>query len=103
MGISRCKRVQGLGRNRVKQRIDGISVSSLNSGIGLKAKPGGVLFIDVVIDSNRLHLFMIVARMRNALAIGATVSIIRDCRWASSRIERAPQYREGCSARISVE
>jgi hypothetical protein len=51
----------------------------LHAGIGLKAKPGGVVFIDVVIDSNGLYLLMIIARMRDALAIGAPVSIIRNC------------------------
>ena len=78
VGISRRKRVQGLRRKSVEQRIDGICIGGLESVVRLKAKPGGVFLIDVVIDSNRLDLFMIVARMRNALAIGAAVSIIRN-------------------------
>src|SRR6202043_1652880 len=101
VSISRRKRVQRLWGKRIEQRVDGICISSLESVIRLQAEPRGVLLIDVVIDSNRLHLFMIVARMRNALAIGATVSIIRDSRCDSSHIERTPKYREGYSARIS--
>ena len=101
--ISRCKRVQRLWGNRVEQRVDGICIGSLQSGVGLKAEPCGVLLIDVVIDANRLYLFVIVARMRNALAIGAAVSIIRNGRCDSSRIERTAEYGEGRSARISVE
>ncbi len=61
VGISRGKRVQRLRRNSVEQRIDRIGIGSLEPGVGLKAEPGGVFLIDVVIDSNRLDLFVIVA------------------------------------------
>src|SRR5580698_9553884 len=77
--ISRRKRVQGLGRKSVEQWVDRIGVGSLQPCVRLKAKPCGVFLIDVEIDSNRLDLFMIIARMRDALAIRATVSIVRNC------------------------
>src|SRR5208282_760654 len=41
--------------------------------------------------------------MRHALAIGATVSIIGNCRRTSTVIERAARYRERRAAGISVE
>src|ERR1700683_5597127 len=88
VGISRCKRVQRLWGKRVEQRVDGICVSSLEFVVRLKAEPCGVLLIDVVIDPKCLYLFMISARMRNTLAIRATVSIIRNGRCDSSHIER---------------
>ena len=89
--------------DRVEQRIDRIGVGSLHAGIGLKAIPSGVSLIDVVVDSNRLHLFMIIARMRDALAIRATISIIRNYGRTSARIERATEHSERRSARIAVE
>ena len=101
--ISRCKRIQGLRRKSVEQRIDGIGVGGLESVVRLKAEPGGVFLIDVVIDPNRLDLFVIVARMRDALAIGATVSIIRNGGRTSTNIERTAKYGERRSARIAVE
>jgi hypothetical protein len=61
MRISRRKRVQGLRRKSVEQRIDGIGVGGLESVVRLKAKPRGVVLIEVVIDSDRLHLLVIVA------------------------------------------
>src|ERR1700730_11083075 len=101
--ISCCKRVQGLRRKSVEQRIDGIGVGSLESVVRLKAKPGGVFLIDVVIDPKSLDLFMIIARMRHALAICATVSIIRNCGQTSTNIERTAKYGEWCSAGSSIE
>ena len=88
---------------RVEQGVDGIGIGRLESVVRLKAEPGGVFLIDVVIDSNRLDLFMIIARMRNALTIGATVSIIRNCGRNSTDIERTAKYRQSRSAGISVE
>src|SRR6266481_7790934 len=46
---------------------------------------------------------MISARMRNALTIGTTVSIVRDCRRNPTDIERAAKDRERRSAGIPVE
>src|ERR1700690_1171887 len=51
VGISRRKRVQGLRGERVEQRIDWICIGSLESGVRLKAKPGGIFLIAVVIDA----------------------------------------------------
>src|ERR1700683_87304 len=39
--ICRGKRVQGLGRKSVEQRVDRIGVGGLESGVRLKAKPCG--------------------------------------------------------------
>ena len=101
--VSRCKRVQRLGRKSVEQRVDRIGVGGLEPGIRLKAKPRGVFLIDVVIDASRLYLFVVIARMRDALAIRATVPIIRNSRRTSTNIERAAEYRERSSARIAVQ
>ena len=101
--ISRCKRVKRLRRKSVEQGVDGIGIGGLESVVRLKAEPGRVLLIDVVIDANRLHLFVISARMRDALTIGTTVSIIRNCGRNSTDIERTAKYRERRSVGISVE
>src|SRR5216684_2923746 len=92
VGIPCGKRVRRLRGKSVEQRTDGVCVGSLHAGIGLKAKPGRVFLIDVVIDSNRLYLFMIIARMRSALAIRATVSIIGNGGLTSAHIERTAKY-----------
>src|SRR5580658_6887007 len=59
--VSCRKRVERLRGKRVEQRVDGICVRSLEPGVRLKAKPGVVFLIDVVIDASRLDLFVIVA------------------------------------------
>ena len=87
----------------MNEGIDRIGVGSLDTGVGLKAEPGGVFFIDVVIDASRLHLLMIIAGMRDTLAIGASVSIIGDCRRNSTDIERTTEHSERRSVRIAVE
>ena len=74
MRVSSRKRVEGLRGNRVEQRVDGVCVGGLQTGVGLKAKPCGVVRIDVVVDAGRLHLLMIVAGVRDTLPIGAAVS-----------------------------
>ena len=43
--------------------IDRVGVCGLQAGVGLKAVPGDVLVVDVVVDAGGLHLFVIVARM----------------------------------------
>ncbi len=96
--------IEGLRRDGVKDRIDGIGVGSLEPGVGLKAEPRHVVGVDVVVDAGRLHLLAIVARMRNALAVRASVSI----RWIAARrgpiaIERAPEYRERRAGGIAIQ
>ncbi len=86
--VSCRKGVQRLRGKGVKQRVDGIGVGCLKPGVRLKAKPGRVFLADVVINSSRLDLFVIIARMRDALAIRATVPIVRNCWRASAHIER---------------
>src|SRR5258708_38617229 len=103
MRISCSEGVQRLRGKSVEQGIDRIRKGGLDAGIRLKAKPGGVLFVDVVIDSNRLDLFMIIARMRDALPIGATDAIIDYCRWNTTHIERTAEHHEKRSARISIQ
>ena len=60
--------------------------------------------VDVVIDARRLHLLAIVARMRNALAVRASVSIGRI---AAGRgpvaVERASENRERSSGGVAVQ
>ncbi len=59
--------------------------------------------VDVVIDARRLHLLAIVARMRNALAIRASVSIGRIAgRGGSIAVERAAENRERSSRGVAV-
>src|SRR3984957_5698306 len=101
--VSSCKRVQRLGRKSVEQRVDRIGVGGLEPGIRLKAKPRGVFLIDVVIDASRLYLFVVIARMRDALAIRATVPINRNCGRTPANIERTAEHREGRSVRIAIE
>ena len=103
MCVSGCEGVQGLRGERVKQRVDGICIGGLDSGIRLEAEPGGVFLIDVVIDSNCLYLFVINARMRKALTIGAAVSIIGNRGRSSTHIERTAKNCERRSAGISIE
>src|SRR5271170_829040 len=103
MRISRRKREQRLRRKSVEQRVDSVGVGRLEPSVRLKAKPSGVFFVNVVIDSSRLHLLVIIARMRDALAIGATVSIIGNCGRTSTDIKWAAENRERRSVRIPVE
>ena len=77
MRIPGCERVKGLRRDCVEDRIDRVGVSSLEAGVGLKAEPGHIVRVDVVVDAGSLHLLAIVARMRDALAVRASVSIRR--------------------------
>ncbi len=78
--VSRREGIERLRRDRIEQRVDRIRVGGLHAGVGLKAKPGRVFLVDVVVDADGLHLLVIVAGMRNALAVGATVSIRRIAR-----------------------
>ena len=77
MRVAGGEGIKGLGREGVEQRVDRIRVSRLQPGVSLKAKPCYILLVDVVIDPPGLNLLAIVARMRDALAIGATISVGR--------------------------
>src|ERR1019366_6779873 len=94
MGVARRKRVEGLGRYRVKQGIDWICVGRLHAVVDLETKPGCVLLIEVVVDTDSLYLLMVVAGVRNALPVGATIP---------GGAQRAAKYLGGCAAGISVE
>ena len=75
--VACCEGIKRLRRDGVEQRIDGVGVGSLQSGVGLKAEPRRVIGADVVVDTGGLHLFVIVAGMRNSFTIGATVAVRR--------------------------
>src|SRR5579864_7888202 len=104
MRIAGCEGVKGLRRNGVEQRIDWIGVSRLKPRVGLKTKPCHVLGVDIVVDSSRLHLLAIIARMRNALAVRATVSIgwITACNGRIA-VEGTAQNRERSPRGVPVE
>jgi hypothetical protein len=69
--------IERLGRSGVKQGIDRVGVCRLLAGIGLKAKPGRIPLVYVVVDPRGLHLLAIVARMRIALPVGASIAVGR--------------------------
>ena len=101
VSIACGERIERLRRKCVEERIDGIGEGGLKSVVGLKAIPGGVLLVDVVIDANGLDLLVIVARMRDALAICAAVSVVGDSRARLRRNrmgsrERREAYRSCC-------
>ena len=102
--VSRRKRVERLRRKSVEQGVDGIGVSGLQSVVGLKTKPRGIFLIDVVVDAGGLYLFMVVAGVRNALPVRATISIgwTARCR-AAVCIEGTAEHGERRAAGVSVE
>src|SRR5712692_9526368 len=59
--VARRDRVERLRGDRIEQGVDGISIGGLESIVRLKAEPGGIFLIDVVVDSNGLYLFVVVA------------------------------------------
>ena len=60
--------------------------------------------VDVVVDASRLHLLAIVARMRNALAVRATVSVGRiAARGGPIAVERAAENRQRRPRGIAVQ
>ena len=65
--VSRRKRIERLRGKGVENGIDGIGPGSLQSGIGLKTKPCGVVGTDVVVDTGGLHLLVIVTGVRQRL------------------------------------
>src|SRR5271170_1436533 len=103
MRISRRKREQRLRRKSVEQWVDRVGVGRLEPSVRLKPEPRGVFLIEVVVNASRLDLLVIIARMRDALAIRATVSIVRNRRRSAPRNEWAAENRERRSVRIPVE
>src|SRR6516225_2505849 len=75
MRIGRGEGRQRLRRDRVEERIDRVRIRGLQSGIGLEAVPSRISLVDVVVDASRLHLFVIVAGMGDALAVGAAIAV----------------------------
>src|ERR1039458_4991493 len=92
--VSSRKRIERLRRKRIEHWVDGVGPRSLQPGVRLKTKPGSVVWADVVIDSGRLHLLVVVAGVRNALPVRATVT---------GAAKREAKYRRGCAAGISIE
>src|ERR1039458_8449431 len=91
MRVSGGKRIERLRGDCIEQGVDGVCVGSLYSGIGLETHPSRILLVDVVVEADGLHLFMIVAGVRNALPVSTTYR------------DRTAEYRDGCTAGISVE
>ena len=99
-----CEGVKRLRRDGVEQRVDGVRVGGLQTGVDLEPVPGGVVRVDVVIDAGSLDLFTIVAGMGDALTIGATVPVGRNSRGLTFvAIERAAQNGQRSSGRASVQ
>ena len=102
--VARCEGVKRLRRDGVEERIDGIGIGGLQAGVGLKAEPGDVAGVDVVVDASRLHLLAVVARMRNALAVGAAVSVGRVAACgAAVAVERAAENRQRSPRGVAVQ
>ena len=92
--VSCRERIERLRGKRIEHRVDGVRVRGLQTGVRLKTKPGRVFLVDVVVDAGRLHLLVVVAGVRNALPVGATVHRRR----ADNR-----RIAVGCAAGISIE
>ena len=104
MGVARCERVERLRRDRIKQRVDWICVGGLYAGVRLKTKPSRVFLVDVVVDADRLHLFVVIAGVRDALPVRATVSIRWFARGRSAvGVKRTSEYRERRAIGVSVK
>jgi hypothetical protein len=104
MRIACGERIEWLRRNGVKQRIDRVRIGGLQTGIGLETVPGRVSIVDVLVNPSRLYLFVIVAGMGDALAIGAAITIGRRPRcWATVAIEWTAKNRKRHSTCIAVK
>src|SRR5271165_179665 len=90
--VSGRERVERLRRNCIEQGVDGVGPRGLQAGVGLKAEPGNVLLVEVVVDASGLDLLVVVAGVRDTLAIRATVSVIGNCGRASAYIEGTAEY-----------
>jgi len=87
VSVTSGERIEGLRRHCVKNRIDRVSVSGLHPGVSLKSEPSGVVFVDVVVNANRLHLFMIVTGMGDALSVGTAVAVVGYSRTRTTRVK----------------
>jgi hypothetical protein len=101
--VSGREGVEGLRGDRVEHRVDGVGPCGLQASVGLKANPDEVFFVDVVVDAGGLDLFVVIAGVRDALAIGAAVSVVGDCGRSSADVEGAAQYGQGRSAGVAIE
>ncbi len=71
--ISCGERIERLRRDCVKQSVDGIGVGSLHPGVGLETEPSRIFPVDVVVEAGSLNLLVVVAGVRNALPVSATI------------------------------
>src|SRR6202142_3743027 len=92
--VSCGERIKRLRRKRIEHRIDGIRVRGFQPGVRLKTKPCRIFLVDVVVETDGLDLLVVVARMRDALPVGATIP--GGAKWAA-------KYCCGCAVGISVE
>jgi hypothetical protein len=62
---------------------------------GQDSNPSRIFLVEVVVEADRLYLFVVIAEVRNALSIRATVSIrwIVRCR-SAIRVQRTPEHGE---------
>ena len=61
--MSRSERIEGLRGKRIEYRVYRVRPGGLQTGVRLKPEPGRISRVDVVVDTDRLHLFMVVAGM----------------------------------------
>src|SRR5208282_5636679 len=94
VGVARREGVERLRRKRIKYRVDRVRPRGLHTGVSLQSKPSRIFLVDVVVDTDRLHLLVVVAGVRDALLVGATIP--GSAKWTA-------KYRDGCAAGISIE
>src|SRR5579863_500051 len=70
--VSSRERIERLRGDRVKHRINRIRPCGLEPRVCLKTKPCRIFLVDVIVGANGLHLFMVVAGMRDALPVGTS-------------------------------
>src|ERR1035441_7584071 len=81
-----------------------VRVGGLKASVGLNPEPGHVFRIDVVVDAGRLHLLTIITRMRDALAVRATVSSGRiAARSGPIAVEWTAENRQRSARRVAVK
>ena len=96
--------VKGLRGDGVEQRIDGIGVGRLQARVSLKPEPRRVLLIYVVVDTGRLYLLPVVARVRNTLPVRAAIPVGRIARrQLPILVEGTAEDRQGGSRRVAVK
>src|SRR5271169_7232936 len=92
--VSCGERIKRLRRKRIEHRVDGIRVRGLQPGVRLKTKPCRIFLVDVVVETDGLDLLVVIAGVRDALPVGATIP---------GGAKRAAKYRRRCAAYISVK